>query len=168
MTWGSAKTREIPHPQPQSNTFQKKKKEIANVTVSLWMRVFTEGNGVQGPTALGGSGPVVWLKYTRHILWTSLTISLHWGTRSCLMPFEQPQTFKKSYSARKKQKKDQTKRDGRRKSCRTSNSLSCKRWETFVWMSVNSSACLIHDQHLFCEVLSPAGWRHAFLIMRWG
>lgn len=53
-------------------------KNTTNMGVSLWIWVFTEGNGEQGPTALEGSGPVVWLKYTQHILRTSLTISLRW------------------------------------------------------------------------------------------
>lgn len=122
--------------------------------------------GCRGPAALGGSGLLYGLNTLSIFCERSLTISLHWGTRSCLMPFEQPQSFRKSYSARKKKKRSNKEGGVEEKLQDIQLFFFFKRWETFVRVSMNSSACLIHDQPLFCEVLSSsvqAGWKY-FLI----
>lgn len=78
-------------------------------------------------------------------------------------------SFRKSYSARKKRRSNKGGGvEEKLQDIQLSLSASRKRWETFA--SMNSRACLIHDQPLFQEVLSSVGpawrriWRLAFPI----
>lgn len=140
QTRGNVKARKVPNPQPHSNTNTHTETRW-NRPVCVQKLVFTEGNGVVGPTALGGLGSVVWPSI---VCERAALFPQHWGTCSCLMPFKQTQTLFGGTVP----KYGEIKQRGRTGAGKAAGHPSRTRRGTFVRMSANSSVSLIHGQRL--------------------